>query len=570
MALPEPPRRRFPLGFSFVGYRRRWLRSDTLAGVSVWAVLVPEVLAYATIAGVSPVVGLYAAIPALALYAVFGTSKHLITAPMAATAALSAAAVAQLTMDHPDRFTAVTAELAIACGVLAIVAGLCRLGFVATFISEPVLKGFIIGLALTIIIGQVPRLFGLEKGSGDFFSQLFDFLSHLGSTQWPTLAVGALSLAVIVVLHRFLPHVPSALVAVVLGIEAVRLFNLTHHGVAVVGPIPSGLPVPKAPGGLGLHNYLATAASAVGIVLVGYAESLAAAKNFAVADQAKVDPNRELIALGAANLGAGFFQGMFVNGSLSKTAVNVSARARTQLSSLVAAVLTILTLLFLTGFFADLPEATLAAIVIAALVELIDVGAMKRLFRLATSRQRRAYGLAARPDFIAAMAALLGVLIFGTLPGLFIGIAMSLLLLIFRTSRPAMAELGRVPGPSGLYAELEGHPENATVPGVAIVRVEGQLFFGNADTVEATLLERARRPGTRAVVVDAQSVPYVDISAVDMLQRLAAELESRGVALRIAQDVAIVRDLFDAAGADPLLQSVYPTIPAAIEALGDR
>jgi anti-anti-sigma factor len=355
---------------------------------------------------------------------------------------------------------------------------------------------------------------------------------------------------------------------VVLGIEAVRLFHLSAHGVAVVGPIPSGLPVPKAPGGLGVDDYLATAASSVGIVLVGFAESLAAAKNFVAEDQSRVDPNRELVALGAANVGAGFFQGMFVNGSLSKTAVNVATRARSQLSALVAAGLTILTLLLLTGFFADLPEATLAAIVTAALVELVDVGTLIRLFRISTRRQRRAFGLAARPDFIAAMAAMLGVLFFNTLPGLFIGIAVSLLLLVYRTSHPAMAELGRVTGTEAQFADQEGHPEHEGVPGVAIVRVEGQLFFGNAEMVEDTLLERVGQPGTRAVIVDAQSVPYVDITAVDMLVRLAAELEASGVRLLIAQDIAIVRDLFDAAGADRLLDRVYPTIPAALDALG--
>jgi high affinity sulfate transporter 1 len=448
------PSRRPPVFTSLHGYRTGWLRGDVIAGLTVWAVLVPEALAYASIAGVSPVVGLYAAPGALILYAAFGSSKHLVTGPMAATAALSAAAVGTVAAGNNGRFAALTATLAITTGILALAAGLARLGFLANFISEPVLKGFIVGLALTIIIGQVPKLLGIEKGSGDFFEQLWDVVTRLGDSQWRTVIVGLLSLAVVLVLRRVAPIVPAPLVAVALGILAVYALNLQHHGVKIVGHIDSGLPsfgLPSVPA----VDYLKLTGSAVGVMLVGFAEGLGAAKTYAARNRYQVSPNRELIGLGTANLAAGLSSGMVVNGSLSKTAVNGSAGARTQMSGIVVAVLTILTLLFLTGLFEDLPEATLGAVVIAALIELVDIGALRTLYRAYTKRLGRIYGPAARADFIAAVAAMLGVLVFDTLPGLFIGIAVSLLLLLYRVSRPNVAVLGQVPG-SSQWADIAG------------------------------------------------------------------------------------------------------------------
>src|SRR5271154_4170759 len=438
---------------SLHGYRRDWLRGDLIAGLTVWAVLVPEALAYASIAGVSPVIGLYAAPGALILYAALGSSRQLVTGPMAATAALSAATVAELVpVGGGDRFTAMTAALAITTGLAALLAGVLRLGFLASFISEPVLKGFIVGLALTILIGQVPKLLGIEKGSGDFFQQLWHVITHLGDTQGTTLLVGALSLAAILGLRRLAPAVPGSLVVVGLGIAAVEVLGLERHGVSIVGPIKSGLPSLGAPD-VHLRDLGALAAGGVGVMLVGFAEGLGAAKTYAAREHQEIDANSELLGLGGANLAAGFSGGMVVNGSLSKTAVNASAGAPTQLPGLIVAALTILSLLALTGLFEDLPEATLAAVVIAAIVELVDVPALVELYRAYSKRLGREFGFAARPDFIAAVAALLGVTVFDTLPGLFIGIAVSLLLLVYRASRPYTATLGRVPGSDGRYSD---------------------------------------------------------------------------------------------------------------------
>src|SRR6478609_9710979 len=451
-AKPRRPPSRQPLLFaSLRPYDRAWLRSDLIAGLTVWAVLVPEALAYATIAGVSPVVGLYAAPGALLLYSAFGSSRHLVVGPMSATAALSAATVATFATPGTPRFVDMTVALALTTAMIAAGAGLLRLGFLASFISEPVLKGFIVGLALTIIAGQLPKLFGVEKGSGNFFEQIRHLVGELDSTSGITLAVGLVSLVVVFALRRYLPVVPGSLVVALLGIIVVQLFDLEQHGVAIVGHIASGLPSLGLPD-VSAVDYRDLVPGAAGIMLVGFAEGLGAAKTYASRHHYEVDPNRELLGLGAANLGSGIAGGFVVNGSLSKTAVNGSAGAKTQLSGLVVAALTIVTLLFLTGLFEDLPEATLAAIVIAAVAELVDVRALRRLYALGTSRKHGHEGaLASRPDFLGAVAALLGVLVLDTLPGLFIGIAVSLLLLLYRVSAPHIAVLGRIGGSSGQY-----------------------------------------------------------------------------------------------------------------------
>ncbi len=543
-------RARLPVFTSLRGYQAGWLRGDAIAGLTVWAVLVPEALAYASIAGVSPVVGLYAAPGALIFYAAFGSSKHLVTGPMAATAALSAAAVGQVAAGKSGVFAPLTVTLAITTGVLALAAGLARLGFVANFISEPVLKGFIVGLALTIIIGQVPKLLGVSKGEGDFFDQLWHLITHLGQAQGLTVVVGLASLAIVLVLRRVAPAVPAPLVAVLAGILAVHIFSLDKHGVDIVGHISGGLPafgLPHVPSA----DYLKLAGPAVGVMLVGFAEGLGAAKTYAARDGYQISANRELIGLGAANLAAGLSSGMVVNGSLSKTAVNGSAGARTQASGLVVAVLTVITLLFLTGLFEDLPEATLAAVVIAALIELVDYKALAALWRAYSSRLGQIYGPAARADFIAAVAAMLGVLIFDTLPGLIIGVLDSVLLLIYRVSRPHVAVLGQIPGSGGQWADTAVHPEDQTVPGITVLRVESGLFFGNADHVHDAITSAAAADGTRAIVLDCETMPSIDVTAARMLNQLAADLAKRGTPLVLAGAIGQVRDMLTAvSGAD--------------------
>lgn len=476
---------RSPAFSSLAGYRPSWLRGDLLAGLTVWAVLIPESLAYASIAG------------------------------------------------NSGRFAALTATLAITIGILGVAAGLARLGFVANFISEPVLKGF--------IIGQVPKLLGIEKrAGGDFFAQAWTVITRLGHTQWRTLVLGLGCLAIVVGARRVAPAVPGSLIAVAVGILAVYVFHLQDHGVKIVGHVTGGLSSVRLPS-VPSADYLSLAGPAVGILLVGFAEGLGAAKTYTSRGDPPIQVNRELAGLGASNLAAGLCGGMVVNGSLSKTAVNASGGARSQLSGLIVAAATIVTLLFLTGLFQDLPEATLGAVVIAALIELVDIASLRRLYRASSSRLGRIYGPAARADFIAAVAAMLGVLVFDTLPGLFIGIAVSLLLLLYRATRPHVAVLGQIQG-SDQWADIAQHPENRLLPGVTVLRVESGIFFANAEHVRAEI-ERAADHGVRAVVLDLQTVPFVDVTAAGMLSQLTSELGERGVRLVFARDVGQVRDM---------------------------
>ncbi|WP_349294574.1 SulP family inorganic anion transporter [Baekduia alba] len=550
---------------SLHGYRRGWLRGDLIAGLTVWAVLVPEALAYATIAGVSPVVGLYAAPPALLLYAMFGSSRHLVVGPMSATAALSAATVGALVAGSGHHFVAMTAALALTTGAVALFAGLARLGFLASFISEPVIKGFIVGLALTIIVGQVPKLLGVDKESGDFFEQAWGVIKQFGDVDPLTACVGLGSLAVVLALKRLVPAVPASLVVVALGVVAVEALSLDDHGLEIVGHIDAGLPAFGAPD-VSWHDIGALVAGSVGVMLVGFAEGLGAARTYAQREHYEIDANRELLGLGAANLTSGLSSGMVVNGSLSKTAVNGSAGAHTQLSGLIVAVLTVVTLLLLTGLFESLPEATLAAVVIAAVIELVDLPAIARMRRVFAGRTVGRFALAARPDFLAAVAAMLGVLVFDTLPGLFIGIGVSLLLLLYRAATPHIAQLGLVPGSDGQYGDLRRHPENRSPDGVVVLRIESGLFFANADAVRKRILSAAAMPGIHAIVLDGEAMPFIDLTAAQRLEEVGADLERRGARLLLARDVGRVRDVLRRTGAEGDVARVHPTIQDAVDA----
>ncbi|MEV6071224.1 SulP family inorganic anion transporter [Nocardia sp. NPDC052001] len=550
----------WPVFQSLQGYQSKWLRPDLIAGLTVWAVMVPEALAYASIAGVPPVAGLYAALPALVLYALAGSSRHLIVGPMSATAALSAAIITPLAGADSGRYIALTTALAITTGLVGLLAGLIRLGFVAAFISEPVLKGFIVGLALTIIIGQVPKLLGIHKHEGNFFQQAWGVLTHLGDTNWRALLVGGIALAVVLGLRRWLPLVPGSLLAVLLGIAAVAVLHLDDHGVAIVGHIDSGLPAVGLPGGVGLHDYLDLLGPAVGVVLIGFAEGLDAAKTYAAKAGYTVDANRELFGLGAANLGSGLASGMVVNGSLSKTAVNGSAGAKTQLSGLTVAALTVLTLLFLTGLFEKLPEATLAGVVIAAVIELVDIAALRALYRVWTERLGSIYGRAARADFIAAVAAMAGVLLFDTLPGLLIGIGISMLLLVYRASQPHVARLAEQ---GSLWLDAQRHPDLPLRPDVVVVRVESGLFFANADYVREHI-EQLCTERTRLVVLDAETSPSIDVTAAAMLTALRDNLARRRIDFRIARSIGQFGDELGSTDNSTLTSAVYPTIRSAI------
>ena len=558
---------RAALFVSLRGYERSWLRGDLIAGVTVWAILVPQALAYASIAHVSPVVGLYAAPGALLLYAALGSSRVLVVGPMAASAALSAATVADLDPAGGGQFAALTAGLALIAGLAALIAGLLRLGFLADFISQPVLRGLIIGLALTIIVGQLPKLFGIGASHGDFFEQAWHLVSHAGDVKALPLLVGTVSLGLIIGLGRVAPGVPGPLVAVAAAIAAVKAFGLD---VPTVGSIASGLPRLGVPD-MELADAGRLAGGGIGVMLIAFTEGLGAAKTYAAPDGPRVDANRELVGLGGANLASGLSSGMVVSGSLSKTAVNASSGARSQVSGLLAAALTVVALLFLTAPFEALPQATLAAVVIAAVAPLVDLRAIVELYETYTRRLGRQFGWVARPDFLAALATLLGVLVVGSLPGLFIGIGVSLLLLVYRASRPHVATLGRTPGPDGVFHDLERHHDARPLDAAVVLRIEGSLYFANAENVRARIVDAAGAEGVGAVILDAETIPFVDVTAAWMLVAAHDELQANGVRLVLARAVGQVRDILGCITDDDDLTMSYATIAAALEAVrGDE
>jgi SulP family sulfate permease len=551
-----------PLARELRRYERRWLTPDLIAGLTVWALLVPEAIAYAAVAGMPPEAGLYTALPALVLYALFGTSRQLFVGPSSAVALLSASTVAAVVGSGSEDFFAATSALAIMVGLICVVAGLLRLGFVSDFLSKPILDGFIAGLALVIVVGQAPKLFGVEGVSGDFFEELWGLIRELGDTNGATLVVGAASLALLFTLERFVPRLPGALAVVALSIGAVSVFDLeAKRGVEVVGTIPTGLPELAFPS-LGGSVWAALFGGAVGIVLVAYAETIAAARKYASKHGDTIDPDQEFIGLGAANIGAGLFQGFTVDGSLSKTAAADEAGQRTQVANLVNAVFVLLTILFLATVFENLAEATLGAVVVHAVWHLaVNPALWRRLWALR------------RTEFALAAVCALGVMTIDVLPGLILAVTLSLLVLVYRASRPRTAVLGLPPGAERedvRMRDVAEHPGDRTIPGLIVYRFEAELFFANANTFTSeieSLVHEADTP-VSMVLVDAEAITGIDLTAAEAAVELQAKLADGGVTLAFSRVRAFVRQqmaqtgLLDVVGEENLFETTSAGVDA--------
>jgi len=527
--------RRIPILGWLPRYDRHLLSGDVVAGATVAAIVVPEGVAYAGLAGMPPQAALYAAPVALLAYAVFGRSRHMIVGATSAVSIMSAAIVAELTPESADRFIALSTELALLVGLLFLLFGVLKLGFIAQFFSESVLKGFVFGLAMVIAIGQAAKLFGLERPEGDFFEKAWQIISHLDETNPWAFFIGATSLALLFGIERFAHRVPGALVALVYGIGLVTILGLGDR-LPIVGTIPAGLPTMAIPE-LYLRDLWLLLPGALGLVLVTFAEHIGPVRQLASRHRYDTDSNQELIALGTANVGAGFFRGFAQGGSLSRSAANDAAGGQSQVSGLVAAALVLLVAALFTPLFYNLPEATLGAIVIHAVWGLFDVAALRRYARLN------------RPDLVLAVAALLGVLVLDTLPGLVVAVVLSLVLLIYKASRPHIATLGR--SPDGTHVgDLAQHPDYRPVAGVLTVRPDAPLFFANGtvlrDAIRAEV--RAASPRPRAVLLDLEATSETDLPTNDMLGELAEDLEAEGVELRLARVRAPVRQLLTASG----------------------
>jgi high affinity sulfate transporter 1 len=560
-------------------YERAWLRPDIMAGLAVWAMTVPQALAYAGIAGVPPVYGLYTVPLAMIAYAVFGTSRTMCVGPESAIAIISAVTVGALAVGDPSEFLALTALLTLVVGVLFLIFGLLRLGWVANFLSQPVLQGFTQGIALTVIIGQIPKLFGtettfahltesmrslphligLEIDYSGFFLQAWAVVRTLGEANLPTTAVGIGALALLFVLRRFWPLAPSALIAVFLSVLAVSFLGLADRGVNVIGEVGTGM-VSLALPVVSVDKLTSLIPGAFAIVLLGYSVSLSVAAVGAQATGEEINPNQELIGLGTANLGAALSSGFVVCGSLSRGVVIRRAGGKTQVVSLINAGLVFLTLLFVLPLFFKLPNATLSAVVIQAMLGLLNFAYLRKLFRID------------RSEFAYAMAALFGVLVLGILQGVALGVVLALVLLIRRVSRPTTAVLGRLPG-TDAYRDITLRSEAETIPGLLIFRFDAPIIFANgayfAEQVRQ-LISDASTP-VQEVLVPAQQINQLDSTGANQLERLWTELEAKGISLSFAEVKSTLReamhrtDLEERIGADRIYESIHEGVQTFLQ-----
>ena len=539
-------------------YQREWLSRDTMAGLTVWALVVPESMAYAAIAGVPVQYGLYSVPLALLGYAIFGGSRHLFVGPSATVASISAVAVGSVAVGgDPSSFIAMTAALALMTGVLYLICGFVRLGFVARFFASPVLDGFIIGLGVYIAVGQFPKLVGIEKPAGDTVAIFLKTIGEIGSWNTTTVVVGALALGALFAIAHYWPKLPGALIVVVASILAVRAFDLGSHGVALVGNIPTGFSFVSW-SSVTADDLYHLVPGALAILIVGFAQSVAIAKVYAAQERKRLDANQEMIGYGAANIGAGALQGFTVTGSLSKSAAAEEAGGRTPLLLAVTAVLTLLTILVLAGLFEKLPETVLAAVVIHAVWGMLDFSKLARLWRAHIG------------EFAPAIGAFAGVVVIGILPGVLIGVALSFMLLIHRLDHPHIATLGRR-SDGRAFGEVGDDEDVTEVPGVLVLAFDAPLIFANAEIFTDEITERINvaEPPPHTLVLDCEAMANIDTTGSQALRGLVDSLSEQGIDLALARVCAPVREFLRrdgtaaVVGEDAIFLTIRDAVPAA-------
>ena len=541
-------------------YDRSWLRPDVVAGLTLWGLLVPEGMAYAGIAGLPPEAGLYTLVASLLVYALFGSARHLSVGPTSATAALLAATVASVgAVSGSDSYAPTAAALVLVVAALFGIAAVAKLGFVTQFLSKPVMDGFVVGLAVFVAVGQLNKLLGVSKGTGNTVEKLAHVLREVPSANTATVLVSAAALAVLFGLPRLSPSLPGGLVVLFGSIAVSSALHLeSDHGVAVAGTLPKGLPSiawPNVPG----STWLALVPAAIGIVLVAYSEALGVAREFADKHGYDVDADQELAAHGVTNVVSGLFGGMIAAGSMSASAVKEGAGARSQVSNLAAWAVTVVTVLLLTPLFKSLPEAVLAALIIHA------------LWHILVARKLQAVRAVSRTEFWLGALTFAGVVLVDVLPGMIIGLVASLLLVIYRSSQAHLSVLGRLPGGHGRYADVARHTDAIPVPGVLIVRLDAPIYYANALTVRAEIqrLVEAERPAPQGLVLDASAQDSLDVTSAEMLAKLITRIQQAGIEVVAAEVHAPVIEFARATGLLAVLgmEHVFPTVDAAVEAM---
>ena len=552
-------RRYFPLLATLRTYQMAWLRSDVLAGVTVFAVLVPSALAYGELAGLAPVVGLYAAVGGMVGYALFGSSRQAVLGPDASLPLLMVAAIAVPAAGDLGRYAALAATTALLTGLLCLAAGLLRFGFIANFISQPILTGYMAGIALTVIGGQLGRLLGIQVQADFFFGQVLEVAYRLGETQGLTFVIGAVSIALLFCVKRRWPRWPGPLVLMATSIVLVTLFNLDEQGVAVVGVIPSGMPQLAIPQ-FSVGDFFVLLVPSLSMALIAFTDVLVNSTSFAVKNKYRIDADQELIGLGAANLGSSLLGGFPISSSSARTAVADSMGGRTQVLGLVAALLCILFLLFLTGLLTNLPLVTLAAILMVAVWGLIDFAQLRWLYRVR------------RSEFWLAILTALGVLTVGLLQAILLTVLLSLLGVIARMSRPHDAVLGH-DATQDIFVEreIDLRPTDVELlPGLIVYRFDAPLFFANAsyflDRARA-LIDAAEHP-VRWFLINAEPIVDVDATAAAIFMEFDAEMDDRHIQIVIARASEPLRAMLDRTGVTARIGEKYffPSLHGAIHA----
>ena len=504
-------------------YHRDFLRFDLVAGVVLAAILVPQGMAYAELAGLPPVTGLYTTIACLVGYAIFGPSRVLVLGPDSSVAPLIAAAITPLIVagDDPEKAIALAGMLAIMVGLLEIGLGLGKLGFVADLLSKEVQVGYMNGLAITIIVGQLPKLFGFSTDADGFLDEIRQFLDNLDQTNRTALALGLAALILLLVLPRFTTKIPAVLVAVVGATVITGVFDLAAEGVAVTGELPQGVPKPTIPW-TSIEDVIPLFIAAIGITLVSLTDTIATATSFAARRGDEVDPDQEMIGMGASNIAAGCFQGFAISTSGSRTAVAEQSGAKTQVTGLVGAGVVAALLLFFPSLLANLPQSALAAVVIAAALTLMDFAILRRYARMR------------RSAVIISLVASTGVILFGVLQGIAIAVILSILLFFQRGWWPRGRVLGRVDRLDSWHS-IERYPEAQERSGIVVYRWEAPLFFANAGMFREQVrrLVRERKPSW--VVLECEAVTDIDVTAAEMLEGLDRELNDKGVHLAFVE-----------------------------------
>jgi sulfate permease, SulP family len=517
-------------------YKREDLRFDFVAGLTGAAILVPQSMAYAQIAHLPPIVGLYASVVPLLVYAMLGRSPQLGVGPLATISVLSAVGVAKLAPDSSPEFIALSATLAVIVGIVHLAIGLGRLGFLVRFLSEPVMLGFLGGVGVVIIATQIGPLTGVTVSaeSSQTDEILRDWASQIGDTSLTTLALGLASLAILIGARRW-RRFPTPLLLVIVSSLASLAFGFDEHGIAVVGTVPSGLALPEVPV-WSWHDAQVLLPTAFAITLVSVLESLSLAREFSEQHHYDIDPNQEIAAIGASNVAAGFFQGMVVTGAITRSSILDDAGARTQLTGVLCALIVAPLVMFGSDAFQYIPITVLAAIVIVAVLSFIKVSEARRLWNVQ------------RSDFWLMLASFVATIFLGLEAGVLLAVAISLVLIVYRVSRPHLPELGRLDGTDS-FVELDRNPEARTYPGVAIVRPETALYFTNAEVLANRLRQLEReRDDLHTIVLDASGVNYLDSTADHQLRKLAARYRDRGIRLLLVNVEEPVRRVMDASG----------------------